>query len=111
MIQNEKDATFRLKVIVSDYYGVDINLIGTKTRKREVVTCRHFIHYFLKKYNGKMWNLTLEEMGAITSKDHATVLNSEKVINNLLSYNKEIRQDLENLDKLVRNLKQLPETT
>lgn len=61
--------------------NVDIKFISKRTRKREVVLKRQQFHA-LMKHNSK---LNLVKIGKISGGfDHATVLHSEKTINNLL---------------------------
>ena len=55
-----------------------VEILG-KSRKRKVVVARQLFHFFAKK----LTQLSLAAIGYETNNDHATVLNSVKVINNL----------------------------
>lgn len=81
---------------VSEYYNVtDIRL---KTRKREILIPRQFAQYYAK-------NNTRHSLAVIGSyiggKDHATVMHSCKVINNLIETDKEYKNDFEYISKIL----------
>ena len=58
---------------VCDYFGLDLELLQSKTRKREIVQARQIAMYFSKV----LTNSSLSTIGAkIGKKDHATVLHA-----------------------------------
>ena len=55
--------------------------------------------YFAKKYT----DLSLAQIGAkCGNKDHATVLYACRSIGNLIATNKKIKEDLNNIDKILK---------
>ena len=68
-----------LKLTASRLYGVSIDEMMTKTRKREVVEARQLVMTMAKKFHPKK---TLEQIGGIFGKDHATALHAFKEIGN-----------------------------
>ena len=69
------------------------------TRKGEVVQARQMTHYFLRKYT----KLSLSVIGKIAgNKDHATVMHSIKVVNNLMSTEKAYKEIIDTIDSAIK---------
>ncbi|NQY08479.1 MAG: chromosomal replication initiator protein DnaA [Flavobacteriales bacterium] len=87
-----------IQKVVCDYFKLPIELLKSKTRKREVVQARQIAMYFAK-------NLTKSSLANIGmhcgGKDHATVLHACKTVNNLIDTDKHFRKYIEDLGKLV----------
>ena len=88
-----------IQKVVSDYFNIPIDLMHSKTRKREIVQARQISMYFSK-------NLTKSSLALIGSqiggKDHATVLHACKTVNNLLETDKRFRLYLEEIEKKLK---------
>lgn len=85
-----------IQKVVCDYFDLPIELLKSKTRKREVVQARQIAMYFAKK----MTKSSLANIGAhCGGKDHATVLHACRTVNNLSETDKQFRAYLEDLDK------------
>lgn len=70
-----------------------------KTREREIVFSRQMFHYFAKKYT----KLSLSSIGAHGgNKDHATVLHSNRVVNNLIDTEQKTRLMIHDIDKEIK---------
>ncbi len=84
--------------IICDYLKVPIDLIQSKTRKRDVVQARQLAMYFAKKYT----NASLASIGSnIGKRDHATVLHACKTVVNLSETDKVFRGYVEEIDKKI----------
>ncbi len=84
--------------VVCDYFNLPIELLKSKTRKREVVQARQIAMYFAKQ----MTKSSLASIGAHTGgKDHATVLHACKTVNNLMETDKRFRGYIEDLEKKI----------
>jgi chromosomal replication initiator protein len=82
--------------VVCDYFDLPIELLKSKTRKREVVQARQIAMYFAKR----MTKSSLANIGAhCGGKDHATVLHACRTVNNLQETDKQFRGYLEDLEK------------
>ena len=80
---------------VSEYYGVEVNAINTRSRKREVVLVRQVAMYLAKKH----LDMSTSKIGKyIGDRDHATVLHACKTITNLADTDKQFRVELEEID-------------
>jgi len=87
-----------IQKVVSDYFDLPIELMKSKTRKREVVQARQIAMYFAKLYTKS----SLATIGAhCGGKDHATVLHACKTVNNLMETDKRFRAYVEELEKKI----------
>jgi chromosomal replication initiator protein len=85
-----------IQKVVCDYFDLPIEMLKSKTRKREVVQARQIAMYFSKK----MTKSSLANIGAhCGGKDHATVLHACRTVNNLSETDKQFRGYLEDLEK------------
>ena len=85
-----------IQKVVCDYFDLPIELLKSKTRKREVVQARQIAMFFAKK----MTKSSLANIGMhCGGKDHATVLHACRTVNNLSETDKQFRGYLEDLDK------------
>lgn len=80
---------------VSDFYGVEVESINTRSRKREVVQVRQVAMYLAKKY----LDMSTSKIGLyIGKRDHATVLHACKTITNLAETDKQFRSELNKIE-------------
>jgi chromosomal replication initiator protein len=85
-----------IQKIVCDHFDLPIEMLKSKTRKREVVQARQISMYFSKK----MTKNSLANIGAhCGGKDHATVLHACRTVVNLSETDKQFRRDLDELEK------------
>jgi len=87
-----------IQKVVCDYFGLPMEVIHSKTRKREIVQARQLAMYFAKK-------LTKSSLATIGlhcgNKDHATVLHACRTVNNLIETDKQFRNYVEEIDKKI----------
>ncbi|MFC2097120.1 chromosomal replication initiator protein DnaA [Bacteroidota bacterium] len=84
---------------VCDYFNMPIDILQSKTRKREIVQARQIAMYFSKN----LTKSSLATIGAqIGGKDHATVLHACKTVNNLIDTDKRFRAYIEEIDKKLK---------
>ncbi len=85
-----------IQKVVCDYFDLPIELLKSKTRKREVVQARQIAMFFAKK----MTKSSLANIGMhCGGKDHATVLHACRTVNNLQETDKQFRKYVNDLDK------------
>ena len=85
-----------IQKVVCDYFDLPIEMLKSKTRKREVVQARQISMYFSKK----MTKSSLANIGAhCGGKDHATVLHACRTVMNLSETDKQFRLYIEELEK------------
>lgn len=88
-----------IQKIVCDYFNIPIDLIQSKTRKREIVQARQVAMYFSKS----LTKSSLATIGSqIGSKDHATVLHACKTVNNLIDTDKRFRSQITEIEKKLK---------
>lgn len=87
-----------IQKVVCDYFNLPIDLLKSKTRKREVVQARQIAMYFAKQFTKS----SLATIGAhCGGKDHATVLHACRTVNNLMDTDKKFRHYIQELDKKI----------
>ena len=86
--------------VVFGYYKLDPKLLNDKSRKRYVILPRQICHYMTKKIFKNKYSLSCigSYMGMF---NHATVLHSCGVIQDLLSYDKDFQEDIKEIEKRI----------
>ena len=88
-----------IQKVVSDYFQLDVEILQSKTRKRNIVQARQLAMFFSKK----MTNNSLTAIGKqIGKRDHATVLHACKTVDNLQLTNKQFKRFVEDIDKKLK---------
>ena len=87
-----------IQKVVCDYFGLPVDQIHTKTRKREVVQARQVAMYFSKKHTKSSLATIGMQCG---NKDHATVLHACKTIANLIDTDKQFRSYANEIDRKI----------
>lgn len=85
-----------IQKVVCDYFGLPVDQMHTKTRKREIVQARQVAMYFSKKHTKSSLATIGLQCG---NKDHATVLHACKTIANLIDTDKQFRTFVMDIDK------------
>ena len=85
-----------IQKIVCTHLNLPVESLRSKTRQREIVQARQIAMYFAKNHTTK----SLSHIGnAIGGKDHATVLHAYKTITNLLDVDKNLRKNVDDIEK------------
>ena len=88
-----------IQKVVCDYFNLSLDVINSKTRKREIVQARQLAMFFAKKHT----KASLATIGLhCGNKDHATVLHACRTVNNLIDTDKQFRIYVEELDKKIK---------
>ncbi len=88
-----------IQKIVCDYFGIPVDSINSKTRKRDIVQARQLAMYFSKKHTKS----SLAAIGLVCgNKDHATVLHACRTVNNLIETDKQFRLYVEEIEKRIK---------
>lgn len=89
-----------IQKIVCDYFNIPIDLVLSKTRKREIVQARQVAMFFSKS----LTKSSLTTIGSrIGGKDHATVLHACKTVNNLIDTDKHFRLQIDEIEKKLKS--------
>ncbi|ACU93483.1 chromosomal replication initiator protein DnaA [Capnocytophaga ochracea DSM 7271] len=93
---NRNDLTIdHIQQIIADYFGLDIESLHSKTRKRNVVQARQLAMFFSKKYTKN----SLYTIGSqIGQRDHATVLHACKTVENLIETDRAFKKYVSDLE-------------
>ena len=85
-----------IQKVVCDYFSLPMEVLKSKTRKREVVQARQISMFFSKK----LTKSSLANIGAhCGGKDHATVLHACRTVSNLSETDKQFKVYLADLEK------------
>ena len=77
-----KEKLAKAKTLCCSYWGVNEDIVFTKTRLGKIMNAKHSIRYMLSLDD----KLTLSDVGGLTNCDHSNVINSKKVFLNLSTY-------------------------
>lgn len=83
---------------VCKWFGMEIETIHSKSRKREVVQARQISMFLAKKHTDASSSRIGQKIG---DKDHATVLHAYKTIKDLMEVDKQLKKDVEELEKTL----------
>jgi chromosomal replication initiator protein len=87
-----------IQKVVCDYFQLEMDMLKSKTRKRNVVQARQIAMYFAKN----MTKSSLSSIGAhCGGKDHATVLHACRTVNNLIETDKKFKASVQELQKKI----------
>ena len=85
-----------IQKIVCDYFDLPIELLKSKTRKREIVQARQIAMFFSKQMTkSSLANIGLQSGG----RDHATVLHACKTVTNLVDTDKRFKNYVVEIEK------------
>ncbi len=96
----KKDITIDyIQKVVCEYFGLPVDVLNAKTRKREIVQARQIAMYFSKS----LTKASLSTIGSVIgNKDHATVLHACKTVNNLMETDKRFKAQVEDIQKKLK---------
>lgn len=78
--------------IVCEQTGENIEIVGRKTRKREIAQTRFYFFHFAWKFT----NHSLRQIGnKVGGYDHTSVIHGRDTVNDLALFNKAIANDVE----------------
>ena len=85
-----------IQKVVCDYFDMPLELLKSKTRKREIVQARQLSMYFSKQLTKNSLASIGQQCG---NKDHATVLHACRTVNNLKETDKRFKTYVDDLQK------------
>ena len=84
---------------VCEHYKLDVSVLSSKSRKREVVQVRQIAMFLVKKHT----ELSTSKIGHfIGNRDHATVLHACKIVKDLVEVDKDIKAEIEEIEMSFR---------
>ncbi len=84
---------------VCKHFGIEVDILQSNTRKREIVQARQVAMYFSKS----LTNASLSAIGAkIGKREHSTVLHACKSVNNLIEIDSEFKNELQNIESILK---------
>lgn len=92
-----------IQKVVSDYFQLDVNMLQSKTRKRDVVQARQLAMFFAKKYTKSSLAMIGSQIG---DRDHATVLHACKTVDNLMATDKNFKKYVDEINRKLTSQNQ-----
>lgn len=88
-----------IQKLVCDYFGISIDMVKSKTRKREIVQARQISMYFAKD----LTKSSLKTIGMhFGGRDHSTVIHACQTVNDLIETDKKFKLDVDELSKRIK---------
>lgn len=88
-----------IQEVVCRYFNMDLALLQTNSRKREIVQARQITMYLAKKYT----DCSFSHIGKIVGKkDHSTVLYACKAMKDQIETSKSVRSSVEEIEGLLK---------
>ena len=85
--------------MVCEYFTIGVDLVKSKTRKREIVQARQISMYFAKD----LTKASLKTIGMhFGGRDHSTVIHACQTVNDLMETDKKFKSDVEELTKRIK---------
>ncbi len=90
-----------IQKVVCDYFSMDIDILQSKSRKRNVVQARQIAMFFAKRFT----KASLATIGTqIGKRDHATVLHACKTVGNLSETDRQFKSYVDELEKKLSSM-------
>lgn len=88
-----------IQKLVCDFFGITVDQVKSKTRKREIVQARQISMYFSKD----LTKSSLKTIGMhFGGRDHSTVIHACQTVNDLIETDKKFKSDVEELSKRIK---------
>lgn len=85
---------------VCNFYNVDLKVLHSRTRKREIVNARQISMYLSKKLTDFSFSRIGEMIG---KKDHATVVHACNVIRDQIAIDKNLDSEIKEIEGMIRH--------
>ena len=88
-----------IQKVVCDYYKISVELVKSKTRKREIVQARQISMFFAKD----LTKSSLKTIGMFFGgRDHSTVIHACQTVNDLMETDKQFKNDVVEIGKKIK---------
>ena len=98
--KDNKEITVDLiKEMVAEFFGIDVEKLGSKTRKQDIATARHLSIYFSKEYTKN----SLKNIGKyFGGRDHSTILHSCKTVKDRMDTDRAFKDTVASLQQKMQ---------
>ena len=77
--------------------GIEFSKIQSRTRKRDILYARHLFCFFARKRT----EMSYDAIGGIINRNHATVLHSVKLVEDLMTYDRDFKEIVPKIENLI----------
>jgi hypothetical protein len=96
---SEREVAELIKEIVCIYFQAPYDVFSRRTRKSEYIKIKHTCCYLIKRHTTLSANDVCKMFGL---KNHSSIILLVKKIENLASYDREVRKELKELDEIIK---------
>ena len=98
-IEKKKITIDKIQDVVSNYFNIELNMIHSKSRKREIVQARQVSMFLSKKYTDSSYSHIGNMIGR---RDHATVLHACRTVQDSIDIDKSFRNSITEIETLLK---------
>ncbi len=88
-----------IKLLVADYFGVEVEKLHGKTRKRQIVLARQISIFLARQFTNKPLKTIGSHFGG---RDHSTIIYSLRAVQDLIDTNQSEKHDIEELERKIK---------
>lgn len=99
-MEEKKITIEKIRDVVSHYYKIELDMIQSKSRKREIVQARQVSMFLSKKYTDSSYSHIGNMIG---KRDHATVLHACKAVQDSIDIDKTFRKSITEIERILKN--------
>lgn len=98
-VESKEVTIDEVQKMVSEYFGLSVEDLKDKTRKKEIVTARQIAMYFAKEYTG----FSLKSIGYhFGGRDHSTVIHAIQTVNDYMMEKRELKMHIDEINKKLK---------
>lgn len=99
-MEEKKITIEKIQDVVSNYYNIHLDMIQSKSRKREIVQARQVSMFLSKKYTDSSYSHIGNMIG---KRDHATVLHACKTVQDSIDIDKSFKKSITEIERILKN--------
>lgn len=84
---------------ICEHFGLTMDELNVKCKKRDLVFPRQVIMYFLTEYT----DMTYKQIGDLFNRDHTTAIHSKDTIKDIMSTDEKVMARIDELKKSIAN--------
>ncbi len=97
--ENKEITVDLIKEMVAEFFGIDVEKLGSKTRKQDIATARHLSIYFSKEYTKN----SLKSIGSyFGGRDHSTILHSCRTVKDRMDTDRAFKDTVASLEQKMQ---------
>ncbi len=99
-VRERKITIEKIQDVVSNYYKIELSVMHSKSRKRDIVQARQVSMFLSKKYTNSSYSHIGYKIG---KRDHATVLHACKTVQDSIDIDKKFCKSIVEIENILKN--------